>query len=120
MENKIIARCMAISRTDFLNIPYKDVPVIEMYYPDGIANKATGICHYCTVDTFKSIIAKNCLRFSDVRFLNDSTEFIEIIPLIKSVLEDNDNGYSSEFRSLIRDSTEMKELKEYRQSYMGV
>lgn len=118
MSNNIIAKCMGISMSHFLNTPYKEQSITEMYAPDGIANKASGICHYCTVDTLKAILNKGSLRFSDVRFLNDSTEFIEIIPLIENVLLHNE--YTSEFKKLIFESAEMNELKEYRQSYVGV
>ena len=45
---------------------------------------------------FLSIIEKQCLRFTDVRFLNDSTEFLEIIPLIEHVL--TNGNYSSSFK----------------------
>lgn len=90
MQSSIIAQCIGIANSHFLNTPYKDLPVHKMYAPDGIANKASGICHYCTIDAFKAIIEKNCLRFSDVRFLNDSTEFIEIIPLIRAVILKDD------------------------------
>ena len=86
MSSDIIAKCMAISMSHFLNTPYKEQSVIEMYAPDGFENRASGICHYCSIDTFRSILLNGCLRFSDVRFLNDSTEFIEIILLIENVL----------------------------------
>lgn len=117
MSNDIFAKCMGISMTHFLNILYNEQTNAEMYAPDGIANKASGICHYCTVDTLKEILNKGCLRFSDVRFLNDSTEFIEAISLIENVLLCDE--YTLDFKKLILESTEMKELKEYRQSYMG-
>lgn len=117
MSKVIFARCMAISRSHFLNIPYKEQTITEMYALDGFANKASGICHYCTVATLQEILNNGCLRFSDVRFLNDSTEFIEIIPLIENVLSYND--YTSDFRKLILESVEMEELKEYHQSYTG-
>ena len=48
MLSNIIAECMGISMRNFLNTPYKEQTIIEMYAPDGFANKATGICHYCT------------------------------------------------------------------------
>ena len=111
MSNNIFARCMAISMSHFLNTPYKEQTITEMYAPDGFANKASGICHYCTVDTLKEILNNGCLRFSDVRFLNDSTDFIEIIPLIENVLSCNE--YTSDFRKLILESVEMEELKKY-------
>lgn len=100
----------------FLNTPNKEQTIVEMYTPDGIANKASKICHYCSVDTLKEILTKECLRFSDVRFLNDSTEFVEIIPIIKKVL--SQNGYTSDLKKMILESNEMKELEEYRQSYV--
>lgn len=112
MSNNIFAKCMGISMAHFLNTPYNDQTITEMYAPDGIANKASGICHYCTVDILKAILNNGYLRFSDVRFLNDSTEFIEVIPLIENVLMHNE--YTSDFKKLILDSVEMKELKEYR------
>ncbi len=118
MSSDIIAKCIGISMANFLNTPYKEQTITEMYAPDGFANRASGICHYCTVDTLKAILNKGCLRFSDVRFLNDSTEFVEIIPLIQNVL--SDKKYTLEFKNLILESAEMKDLKKYRQSYVGV
>lgn len=116
-DKYIIPRCMGIARSHFLNTPYKDLPVTDLYQIGGFANKALGICHYCTIDTLSAILKKNCLRFTDVRFLNDSTEFIEVIPLIELVL--SNGNYASDFKELILNSNEMLELKEYRQSYSG-
>ena len=118
MSNSIIAQCKKISMSHFLNTPYKKQGIKKIYLVDGFANKASKICHYCTIDTLKSILDKECLRFSDVRFLNDSTEFVEVIRLIRSVL--SEKKYTSEFKKLILESTQMKELKEYTQSYVGV
>ena len=89
-----------------------------MYAPDGFANKATGVCHYCTIDTLKAILSKECLRFSDVRFLNDSTEFEDTWYLIENLIRTG--SYNADFQRLILESAEMKELREYRQSYIGV
>ena len=58
MSSDIIAKCMAISMSHFLNTPYKEQSVIEMYAPDGFENRASGICHYCSIDTFRSILLK--------------------------------------------------------------
>ena len=116
-DTNIIAICRAIAQCHFLNTPYKDVSSVNLYRVGGVANKASGICHYCTIDTLNAILDKGCLRFTDVRFLNDSTEFIEVIPLIKTVL--NCGTYSLDFRELILNSKEMRELEEYKQSYSG-
>lgn len=95
MLSNIIAECMGIAMSHFLNTSYKEQTIIEMYAPDGFANKATGICHYCTVDTLKAILNKECLRFSDVRFLNDSTEFVEILLWIENVIMNG--SYNADF-----------------------
>ena len=113
----IRSKCMAIAQSHFLNTPYKGESVIDLYKVDGFANKASGICHYCTVDTLNSILKDKSLRFTDVRFLNDSTEFVEIIPLIKEVL--NGIHYPSSFREFLLNSKAICELEEYKQSYIG-
>ena len=51
MSNGYVAKCMAIAQSCFLNTLYKDVPAFDLYAGDGFANKAYGICHYCTADT---------------------------------------------------------------------
>ena len=52
----IRAKCMAIAQSHFSNTPYKGESVIDLYEVDGFANKASGICHYCAVDTLKIIL----------------------------------------------------------------
>ncbi len=115
MLSEIIAKCLGIAMSSFLNIPYNDQTIEERYAPNGFENRASGICHYCTIATLKEILNNGCLRFSDVRFLNDSTEFVEIIPLVKNVLLYN--GYSPDFKKLILESAEIRELEEYCQPY---
>lgn len=118
MSDKTIrSKCMAIAQCHFLYTPYKNTSTFDLYKADGIANKGSEICHYCTVDTLNNIIKNGCLRFTDVRFLNDSTEFIEVIDLIKFVL--NSNAYTPSFRNFIRNSDEIRELESYTQTYSG-
>lgn len=116
-DGYIISKCMAIARSHFLYTPYKNNDKVDWYTVDGVANKASEICHYCTIDTLNAILECNCLRFTDVRFLNDSTEFIEVIPLIKQVLSGED--YTPDFKNLILNSDEFRELENYKQSYVG-
>lgn len=113
----IISKCMAIARSHFLYTPYKNEDKVDWYRVDGIANKASEICHYCTIDTLNAILESNCLRFTDVRFLNDSTEFIDIIPLINQVLING--NYPTDFRNFILNSDEIRSLEDYKQSYVG-
>ena len=101
----------------FLYTPYKNDAIGDWYTADGLANKASEICHYCTIDTLNAILEGNSLRFTDVRFLNDSTEFIEVIPLIKQVL--SRESYTPDFKNLILNSDEILELENYKQSYVG-
>lgn len=114
----IIANCMKIARSHFLYTPYKNDNIVDWYKVDGVANKAAEICHYCTIDTLNAILESSCLRFTDVRFLNDSTEFVDIVPLIKQVLISG--NYSLDFRNLILSSDEFCKLEDYKQSYVGV
>lgn len=118
MKNETIAKCIGISMSHFLNTPYKNQSVSDLYAPNGFESKASKICHYCTIDTLKAILNRGCLRFSDVRFLNDSTEFIEILNWIEMVV--TKDSYNVDFQKMILESEEMKELREYQQSYVGV
>ncbi len=113
----IIANCMKIARSHFLYTPYKNDNIVDWYKVDGVANKAVGICHYCTIDTLNAILESSCLRFTDVRFLNDSTEFVDIVPLIRQVLISG--NYSLDFRNLILSSDEFCKLEDYKQLYVG-
>lgn len=117
MQSDMLAKCIAISRSHFLNVPYKDLTIDQIYGVDDIGNKASRICHYCSVDVLKNILENESLRFSDVRFLNDSTEFIEIIPLVKYVAQHEE--YASEFIDMILNESLIKELESYRQPYIG-
>ena len=87
-EAEVFASCLALSHCHFLDTPYEGDP-----FSDELNSGASNVCHYCTIDTLLSIIENQCLRFTDVRFLNDSTEFLEIIPLIEHVL--TNGNYSS-------------------------
>lgn len=117
MQSDMLEKCIAISQSHFLYVPYKDLTIDQIYGVDGIGNKASRICHYCSVDVLKNILENESLRFSDVRFLNDSTEFIEIIPLVKYVAQHEE--YALEFIDMILNDSLIKELESYRQPYIG-
>lgn len=114
----VLARCSAIKNTNYIKALYKGQSIIKLHKIDGYANRASRICHYCSVDVLKEIIEKGCLRFTDVRFLNDSTEFVEILEIIKSVLQSG--NYDSEFVKFILDSNTFNELENYKQSYLQI
>ena len=101
-EAEVFASCLALSHCHFLDTPYEGDP-----FSDELNSGASNVCHYCTIDTLLSIIENQCLRFTDVRFLNDSTEFLEIIPLIEHVLT---NGKLKQNRSCALASTGRRSL----------
>lgn len=112
-EAEVFASCLALSHCHFLDTPYEGDP-----FSDELNSGASNVCHYCTIDTLLSIIEKQCLRFTDVRFLNDSTEFFEIIPLIEHVL--TNGNYSSSFKQFFLQPSIIEDLKSYRQSYSAI
>lgn len=64
----------------FLNVPYKDLTIDQIYGVDGIGNKASRICHYCSVDVLKNILENESLRFIDVRFLMILQNLLKLFP----------------------------------------
>lgn len=117
MDNvSLITKCMAIEKGMFLNAPYQGLSILELYGPCGIETKASTISHYCTIGVLKEILGRECLRFTDVRFLNDSTEFLDAISIIKSELE---KSYAGEFAQFLLDSGVIDELSDYHQCYKG-
>ena len=112
-EAEVFASCLALSHCHFLDTTYEGDP-----FSDELNSGASNVCHYCTIDTLLSIIENQCLRFTDVRFLNDSTEFLEIIPMIEHVL--TNGNYSSSFKQFFLQSSIIEDLKSYRQSYSAI
>lgn len=109
---------MAIARTNYLNMPYLENSIIDLYKLGGIETKANGICHYCSTDVFKKIICNGSLRFTDIRCLKDTTEFVGIMQIIESViLEEN---YNSNFKEFILNSETLQKLRDYEQSYFDI
>ena len=115
---EIIARCMAIARLEYLNMPYEGQSILDLYKVGGIETKATEICHYCSIDVLKKIINNSTLRFTDIRCLDDTTEFVGIMPIIESVIQ-NEN-YDSNFKEFILSSETLQELRNYNQSYFKI
>ena len=59
MQSDMLAKCIAISQSHFLNVPYKDLTIDQIYRVDGIGNKASRICHYYIENTRRIIIGRN-------------------------------------------------------------
>lgn len=116
MQSTTLAKCIAIAESHFLYTPYIGLSIDKIYGVDGIENTASRICHYCSVEVLKNILETESLRFSDVRFLNDSTEFIEIISLLKNIVEQG--KYDIKFKDIVLDETVIRELESYKQCYV--
>lgn len=112
MQSTTLAKCIAIAESHFLYTPYIGLSIDKIYGVDGIENTASRICHYCSVEVLKNILETESLRFSDVRFLNDSTEFIEIISLLKNIVEQG--KYDIKFKDIVLDETVIRELESYK------
>ena len=113
---EIEVKCMAIARLNYLNAPYVGQPILDLYKTGGFETKATGICHYCSIDVLEKIICNGSLRFTDIKYLEDTTEFVGIMPIIQSVIQ-NEN-YNSNFKEFILNSKTWQELWNYEQSYI--
>lgn len=98
-----------------MQILHRDVLVFERYAPDGIENHP--LYHYCSIDTLASILSNKSLRFSDVRFLNDTTEFQEAVSFYLSYIREHKAEYSEEFISLISHEDFIQKLRNYEQHY---
>ena len=84
---EIEVKCMAIARLNYLNAPYVGQPILDLYKTGGFETKATGICHYCSIDVLEKIICNGSLRFTDIKYLEDTTEFVGNMPIIKFIKE---------------------------------
>ena len=117
-KSKIIAKCMAIARLNYLDMPYEGQSILDSYKTGGVETKTKGLCHYCSTDILKKIICTGSLRFTDIRCLKDTTEFIGIMPIIESVIQDE--NYNSNFKEFILSSETYQELRNYEQSYFKI
>lgn len=121
MESKelpvLLAKCYAIGDKNYLNVPYENIPVLDRYSLGGDLNRGSYVYHYCTVSVLQQIIENKTLRFSDVRFLNDETEFQNAINLAMKILNKNDKQYSQEFVKLLSQKSIIEQLKNYKQKY---
>ena len=116
MDNaKLLAEILLIRNSDFIFMPFKKKDVLDYYKTNGLYDKANNICHYCSIDVLKSILQNQCLRFTDVRFLNDTTEFTEIMEIIPTIIKNS--NYSQEFKNIFLDEELINTLKNYKQSY---
>ena len=98
-----------------LNNKYKTI--LDYYRTDGAANWGYELSHYCSIKTLKSITQNKQLRFTDVRYLNDTTEFKHAIRLLKLVIKEQENFIDEELYNILIDGDIFTKLEEYSQRY---
>lgn len=129
MENKMdiekmggskvyITRYLGLYNKNYIEEPFRKKHK-SFFGPDKIKNWGDNLFHYCTIDTLKKITENKeaILRFSDVRFLNDTTEFQETVGLLKAIIESKRTSVDEELYSILADEKIFNELNNYLQRY---
>lgn len=82
---KVFVKYLALMKRSYSLTPFsnKHKSSLDYYAVDGAANWGYDIFHYCHKDILKDIINSKKLRFGDVRFLNDTTEFEEAVRILR-------------------------------------
>ena len=101
---------------DLAPVPKTD-NILDYYRSNGAATWGDSIFHYCSLDTCRNIIEHKKLRFSDVRFLNDTTEFQEVVRLVKIVLKEYRKNLGKELYQYLSDKELLTNLENYHQNY---
>lgn len=111
------AKYLALTSKDYTRVVIKNNPILDYYKIKGSANWGNELFHYCTIDILKSITKEKRLRFSDVRFLNDKTEFKDAIRLLKVVIKNQKKSIDKELYNILADDKIMNGLEDYFQRY---
>lgn len=116
---KTYAKYLALMHGSYLLTPFsnKHKSSLDYYLVDGAANWRHDIFHYCHKDTLKDIINSKRLRFSDIRFLNDTTEFEEAVRILKIAVERKKASMEKELYDILTDKDVLDEIKSYSQRY---
>ena len=117
IDVEVYKKYLPLMSKDYTMIPVKNKSALDYWSIDGAGHWGTELYHYCTIDTLKSITKEKRLRFSDIRFLNDTTEFIEAIRLLKKRIEDQKSSMNQELYNILSDEKTLDELKNYFQRY---
>ena len=116
-EDELLASIVGVSNGNYLNETFNDMTVTDWYGLGGKASLWSNGFHYCTNKTAKKIIKSESLRFTNVKKLEDETEFYNIIDIIKKCLQEGD--YNREFKDYIIKSRQFNSLFNEEQFYIG-
>lgn len=113
---KYYGKIHGLKKRDFLLDLYNDVAPFDRSAPGGLDNPT--MVHYCNLQSLEKIISNKSLRFTDVRFLNDTTEFQEGFSLFKYILEKNQHEYDPDFSKLLLNDYFLDALSRFEQNYL--
>ncbi len=117
--NGVLGKYLALTSKNYTNTPIKSLykSTFGYFTVDGPGNWGAELFHYCTIDVLKSITREKKLRFSDIHFLNDTTEFIESIRLLKVIIEKQKDSMNEELYNILTDKDILDSLQDYHQRY---
>ena len=116
---EVYTKYLALMKRSYLLTPFsnKHKLTLDYYAVDGAANWGHDIFHYCRKNILGDIINSKQLRFSDVRFLNDKTEFEEAIRILRIAVERKKASMDKELYDILTDQDVLNEIKSYSQRY---
>lgn len=116
---KVFVKYLALINQSYLLAPFsnKHKSSLDYYTVDGAANWGYDIYHYCRLDILKKIINNKQLRFSDIEYLNDTTEFEEAVRILRIAVERKKAFMDKEIYDILIDEDVLNELKSYSQRY---
>jgi len=116
---EVYAKYLALMKRSYLITPFANKIKSEFDYftVDGATNWGHDIFHYCWMDTLKEIIKNKRLRFSNICFLNDTTEFEEAVRILKIAVERKKSSMDNELYDILIDKDILNEIKSYYQRY---
>lgn len=115
----VYAKYIAFTSKNYTLAPLKDIykSVFDYYAIDGAGNWGNDLFHYCSIDTLKTIVQNKQLRFTDVQYLKDTTEFVNAIYLLKQVIEEHKIFIDDDLYAILNDEHIYTKLEAYSQRY---
>ena len=117
IEDELLARIIGISEGNYLNVIFNEMTITDWYEIGGKASLWSNGFHYCDNKAAKEIIKSERLRFTNVKDLDDKTEFYNIMDIINKCLQEGD--FKSEFRDYILKSEQFISLLNGEPFYIG-
>lgn len=116
---EVYAKYLAMASKDYTITPFvnKHKSPLDYYSVDGIANWGHKLFHYCKMDVMKKIIGNSQLRFSDIHFLEDTTEFKEEIKVLELTIKNKKSSMNKELYDILMDQNVFNQLNNYFQRY---